>query len=163
MNAQLRKFWEARSPRDRAIVAALAVVLGALAYCLLVYSATRARPQLQSRVLALRSDAASLDRQAAEIEKLRVLPALAPSQTDLRTLIQAQAGSAGIGSALVRIDAQDANRVQVVFGAIAFANWLNWVVSLNSQHIRLDTCRIEAMSKPGLVSITATFVRAQKQ
>jgi len=92
MNAQLRKFWEARSPRDRAIAAALIAVLGALAYCLLVYSATRVRPQLQSSVLALRSDAALLDKQAAEIEKLRALPALAPSQTDLRTLISPKPG-----------------------------------------------------------------------
>ena len=163
MNAQLRKFWEARSPRERAIVAVVAALLGALVYCLLVYSMTRSRPQLRASVLALRSDAALLDRQASEIERLRTMPAPVASQTDLRTLIQAQAGSAGLASALVRIEAPEANRVQVVFGAIAFPDWLNWVVSLNSQHIRLDTCRIEALTKPGLVSITATFVRTQKQ
>ncbi len=81
----------------------------------------------------------------------------------MRTLIQAQAGSAGLASALVRIDAPDANRVQVVFGAVAFPDWLNWVATLNSQNIRVETCRIEALSKPGLVSVTATFVRAGRQ
>lgn len=163
MNTQWRKFWEARSPRERAVVGAMAALLGVLVYCVLVYSATRARPQVRSSVLALRSDAALLDKQAAEIDKLRALPAPPSSQTDLRTLIQAQAGSSGLASALVRIEAPEPNRVMVVFGAVAFPDWLNWVVSLNSQQIRLDTCRIEVLSKPGLVSVTATFVRAQKQ
>ena len=61
----------------------------------------------------------------------------------------------------MRIDALDANQVQVVFGAVAFADWLNWVAGLQSQHVRLNACRIEALSTPGLVSVTGTLVRAR--
>ncbi|MGH8864757.1 MAG: type II secretion system protein GspM, partial [Burkholderiales bacterium] len=92
---------------------------------------------------------------------LRAAPAASVSQTDLRTLVQAQAGVAGLSRALVRIDAPDANQVVVVFGAVAFADWLNWVASLKSQQVRLDACRVEALSTPGLVSVTATLVRAK--
>jgi general secretion pathway protein M len=145
------------------IVAILAVIVIVVLYVSLLYSASRARPQLRSSVLSLHADAARLEQQAGEIERLRALPPPAASQTDLRTLIQAQAASAGIVSALVRIDAPEANRVQVVFGAVAFPDWLNWVVTLNSQNIRLETCRIEALSKPGLVSVAATFFRAGRQ
>ena len=65
--------------------------------------------------------------------------------------------------ALVRIDAPDANQVKVDFGALPFADWLAWVASLQAQQVRLDTCRIEALSTPGLVSVTATLVRAKPQ
>ena len=163
MKERLRQLWQARAPRERLIIVMLAVVVVGMLYVCLLYSANRARPQLGASVLSLRADAVRLERHAGEIERLRTASPPAVSQTDLRTLIQVQAGSAGLASALVRIDAPEANRVQVVFGAVPFPGWLNWVVALNSQNIRLETCRIEALSKPGLVSITATFVRAGRQ
>ncbi len=163
MRAQLRTLWESRAPRERMVVAALAVVLGAALYLWLVQSADRARVQLRTTVTTLRAQATRLEQQAVELERLRGAPATPASQTDLRTLVQAQAGAAGLARALARIDAPDANQVQVVFGAIAFADWLNWVASLQSQQVRLDACRIEALSMPGLVSVTATFIRAKQQ
>lgn len=163
MRARLRKAWESRAPRERVVIAALAVVLAAALYLLLVQSAGRARAQLHTSVTTLRAQAARLEQQAAELERLRAAPAISASQTDLRTLVQAQAGAAGLSRALVRIDAQDADQVVVVFGAVAFADWLNWIAGLKSQHVRLDACRIEALSTPGLVSVTATLVRAKPQ
>lgn len=163
MRAQVRKLWESRAPRDRAIIAAMAVVLGVALYAALVQTASRARKQLSTSVTTLRAQAANLDRQAVELERLRAAPVVSASQTDLRTLVQAQAGEAGLSRALVRIDALDADQVVVVFGAVAFADWVNWIGALNSQHVRLDTCRVEALSTPGLVSVTATLVRAKPQ
>ena len=163
MRTRLRRLWESRAPRERAIIAALAVMLGAVLYVWLVQSAERARVQLHTSVTTLRAQAARLERQAAELERLRATPATPASQTDLRTLVQAQAGAAGLSRALVKIDASDADQVVVVFGAVAFADWLNWVASLKSQQVRLDTCRIEALSTPGMVSVTATLLRAKHQ
>lgn len=142
------------------IILVLSVAIVAILYVILLVSANRARPQLRASVLSLRTDASRLEQQAAEVERLRTVRPPVASQTDLRTLIQAQAGSAGLAGALVRIDAPEANRVEVVFGAVAFPDWLNWVVALNTQGIRLETCRVEALSQPGLVSVTAAFVRA---
>ena len=68
-------------------------------------------------------------------------PAISASKTDLRTLVQAQAGAAALSRALVRIDAPDADQVVVVFGAVAFADWHNWIAGLKSQHVRLDAGR----------------------
>ena len=163
MKAQLRGLWEARSPLERAIIAALAVILGAALYVGLVQSAERARKQLRTNVTALRVQATRLDQQAIELGRLRGAPPISASQTDLRALVQAQADSAGLSQALVRIDATNADQVVVVFGALAFADWLNWIVGLKSQHVRLDACRIEALSAPGLVSVTATLTRAKPQ
>ena len=161
MRARLRKAWESRAPRERAIIAALAVILGAVLYVWLVQSAGRARAQLRTSVMTLRAQAARLDRQALEYGRLRAAPAPTASHTDLRTLVQARVDAAGLSRALVRIDALDANQVKVVFGALPFADWLAWVASLQALQVRLDACRIEALSTPGLVSVSATFTRAQ--
>jgi len=163
MRAQLRKVWESRAPQERTIIAILTMVLGAALYFWLVQSGGRAHTRLRASVTTLRSQAARLEQQAAELERLRATPATPASQTDLRALVQAQAGAAGLSRALVKIDAPDANQVVVVFGAVAFADWLNWVTSLKSQQVRLDTCRIEALSTPGMVSVTATLLRAKHQ
>jgi len=163
MRARLRKAWESRAPRERMVIVTLAMVVAAALYFLLVQSAQQARAQLRSGVTTLRVQAVRLEQQAAELQRLRTAPAISASQTDLRTLVQAQADTAGLSRALVRIDAPDADQVVVVFGAVAFADWLDWIAGLTSQHIRLDACRIEALSTPGLVSVTATLVRARPQ
>lgn len=163
MKAQLRKAWESRAPRERAVIAALAALLGVILYGWLVQSAGQARVQLRTSVTTLRAQAVRLDQQALEYRRLRVAPAATVSPSDLRTLVQAGVGDAGLARALVRIDAPDADQVVVVFGAVAFADWLNWIAGLKSQHVRLDACRIEALSTLGLVSVTATLVRAKRQ
>jgi len=160
---QLREVWESRAPRERAIIAALAALLGAVLYVWLVQSAGQARVQLRASVTTLRAQAVRLDRQALEYGRLRVAPAVTASPTDLHTLVQARVGDAGLARALVRIDATDADQVVVVFGSLAFADWLNWIDGLKSQQVRLDACRIEALSTPGLVSVTATLARAKRQ
>jgi len=163
MKARLRKLWESRSPRDRVLIAVLAAVVGAVLYLVLVQSAYRARAQLGSSVSVLRAQALRLDADANELARARAAPAAPAPQTDLRTQMQAQAGAAGLARALLRIDARDADQVQVVFGSVAFADWLAWVATLQAQHIRLDTSRIEALTTPGLVSVTATLTRAKSQ
>jgi type II secretory pathway component PulM len=145
------------------IMMILAAVIGAALYVWLVQSGSRAHRQLSASVATLRAQVALLPQQAAEIERLRATPAKATSaeaQTDLRGLVEAQAGAAGLTRALVKIDAPDANQVVVVFGAVAFADWLRWVEELKARQIRLDSCRIEALTTPGMVSATATLLRA---
>lgn len=163
MNAQLRKLWESRSPRDRLVIAVLAAVVGVALYFLLAQSAYKARAQLGKSLVTLRAQALRLNADAAEIERLRAVPAPPTSKTDLRTLVQARAETAGLARALVRLDAPDANQVQVVFGAVAFSEWLAWVAALQGEHIRMDTSRIEALATTGMVGVTATFVRARAQ
>ena len=163
MTAQLRKAWAARAPRERTILLALALTLAAVIYVWVVLATEHARVELRGGIKTLRAQAVHLEQQAAEFERLRAAPPVAAAQTDLRALVQAQAGAAGLSSALVKIDAPDADQVLVVFGAVPFADWLNWVSSLQAQHVRLDACRIEALALPGMVSVSATLLRAKAQ
>lgn len=161
MRARLRKAWGSRAPRERVVIAVMAALLGIALYVWLVQSAARARVQLRTSVATLRTQAHGVEQQAAELARLRAAPAISASPTDLRTLVQARAGAAGLARELLRIDAQDTDQVVVAFGAVAFADWLDWIAGLASQQVRLDACRIEAQSTPGLISVTATLVRAK--
>jgi general secretion pathway protein M len=163
MKPRLLKIWESRSPRDRLVIAILAAVVGAALCFWLAQSAYRARAQLGASLTVLRAQAADLNLDASELVRVRAVPAPPASQTELRTLVQARAEAAGLARALLRIDAPEANQVQVVFGAVSFPEWLAWVASLQVEHIRMDTGRIEALSTPGMVGVTATFTRARPQ
>ena len=160
MIGRLQGLWHTRTLRERRVLLILAILVAVALYVSLLAMAVKARPQLRTNVLSLRADAAQLEDFASELERLRTARAPVSSQTDLRTLVQAQADSSGIAGMLVRIDVQDRDRVQVVFGAIPFADWLNWVLALNVQNIRLETCRVEALAQPGLTSATAVLVRS---
>lgn len=161
MKATLRTAWESRAPRQRLIIAVLAVLSGLVLYALLLHSASQARTQLRSSAPMLREQAARLDRQALEYGRLRAAPAATASPADLRALVQARISGAGLAGALTRIEAADANQVTVAFGALPFADWLAWVASLQAQQVRLDSSRVEALATPGVVSVTATFARAR--
>ena len=159
MRAQLRKAWESRTPRERAVLAALGGVLLAILLVSLVQTATHARSRLRPSVMALQGQLARLDQQAREIERLRAGPQATVSQSDLRSLVQSQIG-AELSRALVRIDAPDPDRVEVEVGAVAFPDWLHWVAGLKAQNVHVAASRIEALAPPRLVSGTATLVRA---
>jgi general secretion pathway protein M len=163
MKARLLKIWESRSPRDRMVIVVLAVLVGAVCFLWLTQSAYRARTQLGASLSVLRAQATRLNLDATELERARAVPAPPASQTELRALVQARAEAAGLARALLRIDAPEPNQVQVVFGAVSFPEWLAWVASLQVEHIRLDTGRIEALSTPGMVGVTATFTRPRPQ
>jgi len=158
MREVARKAWKSRTPRERAVLAALGVVLAAAFLVSVIQTATHARSRLRPSVTALRSQLARLDQQAREIERLRASPPVATSDSDLRALVQAQIG-AELSRALVRIDARNPDEVEVAFGAVPFDKWLGWIAGLKGQQVRVASSRIEALTTPGLVSVTATLVR----
>lgn len=163
MKAALHRAWESRPPRQRVVIVVLAAVLGIALYAWLVSSAWQARAQLLTSVTALRAQATILDQQSIEYGRLRAAPRASASTTDLRTLVQARVEAAGLARALARLDAPDADQVVVVFGAVAYADWLGWIAGLQSQQVLLDACRIEALAAPGMVSVTATLARPKPQ
>lgn len=161
MKERLRNFWTSRPPRERMVIAALAALVSIVLYLWLVQSAMQARTQLGSSVTRLKAQALRLDRDAAELARVRAAPVAPAPQNDLRAQVQEQAKAVGLADTLLRIEARNPNQVQIVFGSVVFADWLAWIATLQSQQIRLDTTRIEALSTPGLVSVTATLTRAR--
>ena len=160
MSARLRALWALRTTRERTVIAAVAALAGAVLLLWLVVAATRGRAELRASVTALRGEALRLDRDAAEIERLRAAPPVSASHSDLRPLVEAQCNGAGVGGAVVRVEAAGPDQVSVVFGAVAFADWLSLLQRLEAVHVRLESSRIEALAATGMVGVTATFTRA---
>jgi type II secretory pathway component PulM len=161
MKTQLRKLWESRSPRERSIITVFSMALGIILYMAIVLSAAQARRPLRAQVAMLRSQAAYLEQQTLEYERLRLVAGVTASSTNLHTLVQTRIETAGLSSSLLRIDNLNEDQVVVVFGAVAFADWLALIDGLQTQKIRLDTCRIEALSASGLVNVTGTLSRTR--
>ena len=159
MKTKLRTLWKSRSPRDRKIIIALLVIVFTLVYAELLYSTEQSRASLRSNVMTLRAQAAHLDAQAIEYHQLLATAPMTISPTDLAVLLQERVNDAGLSSALQRMDTLDPNQVVATFAAIAFVDWLHWIIELKTQHIRVASCRIEALSTPGLVNVTVTLVR----
>ena len=145
------------------MIAILAVAIIVLLYLGLLSAAGSARTRLASSVSTLAAQAHRLERDADELQRLRTQAQTTAAQGDLRKLVEAQAGAAGLSRALQKIDGIDAYQLKVVFGAVAFSDWLGFVAGLEAQHVRLDACRIEALTTPGLVSVSATLLRARQQ
>ena len=161
MNAAWEKIWNHRSPREKAVIVWAALIVAILAYLCLLQSAGQARTKLRASIATLQGQAARLNAHVAEYEALRSAPPAPRSTTDLRVLLDARIRDAGLSAALVRIETVQSNQVRVVFGAVPFADWLAWVVNLRAQQVRIEQTRIEALSSPGMVSVTATFTRSR--
>ncbi len=161
MIASFRAYWTSRTPGQRAAIIVPAVVAAGLLYFALVQWAGEARARLCTAVATLQGEAAQLEQHAREIEKLRSRPPQPASRTDLRTLVQTQAEAAGLAHNIVRLDAPDANHVTIALGAVSFAQWVSWISGLQAHQVRLESCRIEALSGPGLASVSATLVRGR--
>lgn len=159
MKTQLRKIWESRAPRERTVITVAAALIGVALYGWLMQAGGQAYTQLRTRVTALQSQTTRLEQQAIELEHLRATPVKSTSQTDLHTLVHAHANATGLSRSLVKIEAPDADQVIVTFGAVAFPDWLDWIASLKAQQVRIDSCRIAALSTPGMVSVTAALLR----
>ncbi|HXC40599.1 MAG TPA: type II secretion system protein GspM [Burkholderiales bacterium] len=148
-----------RSPRERKALMLLGCALAVALYAVFAIYAQQAGTQLRARVAALRVHAATLEQQAAEYGRLRAQSAPQAPGGDLRVQVQAQTEAAGLARALTRLDPAGANQVQFAFGAVSFSDWLAWQKRLEALSIRVDNCRIEALSTPGLVSVSGSLGR----
>lgn len=141
------------------MIAAATFGLGLVFYAWLLQDTVQARRQLIPAVGQLRAQAVRQGTQADEIARLRTMPASPPSATDLRQLVQRQLDASGLARSLVSMELVDAHQVKLVFGSVAFADWLAWADAMQAQQLRLAAVRIEAQPVDGQVSVTATLER----
>lgn len=159
MKRALVSWWRSRSPAERRLIVAVALGAGLALHGWLLLSTVRARRQLIPAVVELQAQALRQNAQTDEIVKLRALPPPSASATDLRQLVQHQLDADGLGRSLVSNELVDAQHVKLVFGSVAFADWLAWADRMQAQHLRFAAVRIEAQPTRGQVSVTATLER----
>lgn len=164
LTAPLRLLWLRRAPRERKLVMYGSLLLFLLLYIWLMQAGSTARSTLQQSVAGLRSAAALMEQQAGELEQLRMASPPAVADAALLPLLpslQESAAQAGLGELLLQGEVLAADQVALTFGAIPFATWLRWIDTLRAQNIRVVSARIETLSAPGLVSVTATLARPE--
>jgi type II secretory pathway component PulM len=159
MKHALSRLWAARSPREHRLIAVTAICLGLALYAWLLQATTQARLRLLPAVAQLRAEAIRQGEQADEIVRLRAMPPLPRSTTDLRQLVQRQVDVSGLTRSLVSIELVDAHRVKLAFAGVAFADWLALADAMRAQQLRFAAVRIESRSAPGQVSVAATVER----
>lgn len=159
----VRNQWRARSPREQQLLAITTTVMVASLTLWLLISGQSAVNALHGSLPALRMQAETVERQASELERLRLLPAPAASAASLLPMVQEMAIIAGLADTLSSLDALDSDRVVVVFGTIAFPMWIDWLHTLSLQGIRVEHITMETLLTPGLVSTRATLLRAGTQ
>lgn len=160
MRPWLRNYWAAWMPWQRATTIIFAIISVIVLYIWFIYSANEARARLNDKVGMLLGQQVLMEQHASEIERLRANPTPAASQTDLRTLVNRQIDAAGLANNLTRLDVQDNNQIQVIFGAISLRDWIAWVKALQSQYVRIEACQIKALSTPGMVGVTVKLTRS---
>lgn len=159
MKKLLTQWWMSRSPQERRMLAVAVLCLTVVLYAWFLQTTTHARQRLLPAVTRLQAQTILQSKQVDEIKRLRAMPAASASTTDLRALVQRQAEASGLTKSLVSVELLDAHHVKLVFGSVAFADWLTWADIMQAQHLRFAAVRIETQSVPGQVSVTATLER----
>lgn len=155
-----KRHWDGRAARERRVIALGALALAPLlAYFMMWQPAHVANAKLRSSVPAMRVQAALLRAQAAEAETLRHHPRPAVLDANaLKTAVEESALRHQMRDALTSLDVQQPNAVRITLAAVSFAQWLNWLHSLQQeQHIRAEAVGIAALPQPGMVKINATL------
>lgn len=155
----LTMWWTARSAADRRVLLALVAGVGVALFVWLLQATVQSRARLLPAVTELRAQADRQGAQADEIERLLALPPSPVSATGLRPLVQHQVDASGLAKSLVSVELVDAQHVKLVFGSVAFADWLLWADAMQAQHLRFAAVRIEAQPVRGQVSVTTTVER----
>jgi general secretion pathway protein M len=153
-----RDLWQRRSPGERR-----ALAFGAGAAALLIFVAfvwlplERARARLEREVPELRATIAELDRDAAEVKRLRSMPAVAKDAgTPLAALA---AGSVAVPPG-TRLTLVDPRHVRLAGDDASFGAILDWLGSTApAQGLRVEGARIEALAAPGRVRADLTLAR----
>jgi general secretion pathway protein M len=157
----LAALWYSRSPRERSLVSAGLVVLGAmLAIAVVWLPLERARARLDVELPQLRASVAALQRDADEVRRLKAMPATVPANpAPLATVMAANAWSREMPG--VQLSVPDEKHVRIAAADVSFTALLDWLATARAAHgLRVESARIDALPLPGRVRIELTLARS---
>ena len=112
----------------------------------------RQRARLSAELPKLRASIAGLERDAAEVKRLRQLPDTAGARRGSVANSLATLATNGGGLAGAQISILDDKRVKVAGSDLAFGALLEWLRNAQSTHaMRVESARIEALPVAGRV------------
>ncbi|MEA5097977.1 MAG: type II secretion system protein GspM [Burkholderiaceae bacterium] len=147
-------YWEARSTRERLILAAGAtvVILGIL-YPLLIDSALSGRERMEQRLPQLRQQAALMQGMAREVTALS--GKAAPAATLTKQDIEATLAGKALRAQSVAV-ASDTVRLQL--SSASYPALLGWLEQMQkSSQLTVIEAKVVALEQPGMVDVTLTL------
>ncbi|APV50427.1 hypothetical protein BWI17_12410 [Betaproteobacteria bacterium GR16-43] len=147
----MNAFWAARTPSERTTL----LVGGTLAAILLLVALVwlpleRSRVRLTNEIPRLSASIATMERQAAEVARVRSLPALR-GQTPNTALGEVTA-ALGKGIPSAQVSALDDKRVRILGTDVPYGALLETVATAQAAHgLRVDSARIDALPVAGRV------------
>lgn len=153
MARALRSFWQARSARERMVLAIGAVLVAVLASYGGLWRPLRADlERLADQLPRMRAQATQVKQAAEEIARLRGrAPAGAIERNQLAALLRRLAADHNLPTPALIADA-DTARVQATFERVGFDAWLAWIDELHRAHrVVVTSARVSALDRPGMV------------
>ena len=148
-----RARWSALGARERRVLAALAALLGAVFFYVLVWSPVQSGlAGAHARLAAAQVQLAQVREQAALVAKVRNAPSVAPPATPAAAVEQA-AEKHGLRGQLKRVEAEGAGRVRVQLEGVSFSALTAWLAELQQQSgLRAESATLERHATPGAVN-----------
>jgi type II secretory pathway component PulM len=152
--------WRARPERERSLLGAGALVIGVMLYVGLVWvPLERLRTRLAADLPVLRASIVSLERDAAEVKRLRATPSSIPQhRLPLASLMAANAWGRELPG--VQVTIPDDRHVKLSGADMPFTALLDWIATAQAAHgLRVESARIDALAAPGHVRAELTLAR----
>jgi general secretion pathway protein M len=162
--AELRERWQARAPRERAViggaVAALAVAV-LWAYVWVPIEADRAR--LVETLPRLRVAAQALAHEAADVDRLRAAARARGAAGSSQDAIEATLKASGLGDSYAGVTALGDGRVQVNLRATPFDALARALAQLAEAHgLAVERITLKTSGEPGKVQVESLVLRAAR-
>lgn len=153
-------FFATRSPRERRVL-----TLGALLAAILLVATLawlpleRLRTRLAAEIPVLSASVAAMRRQAAEVERVRPLPATTPATlAPLASLVATGALTRSLPGAQATL--ADGRRLRLSAADAAYGSLLESVATAQSVHgLRVESARVEALAGSGRVRAELVLAR----
>ena len=163
MKQTWNEFWQARNPRERAILSYGGVfLLLAMLYGLAWLPISEGRKKLSANLPQLRADVAQMRTNAQEITDLQANgprpPGTGAASADVRQAAESGLQGANIRDKVSAIDRVDAQRVRITLNGTPFDVLLMFLGDMQSQRrLRVETLQIQA-TEAGRVKGSVTLV-----
>ena len=148
------RIWLGIAPARRTLAAVVVGVAALVFLLLLSVESQRSRARLDEQLPKLRASIAALERDAAEVKRLRSIPVVATGAAGQQTpgAPLATLATNGGGLAGAQIAVLDNRRVKVSGGDVGFGALLEFLQNAQATHgMRVESARLEALPAPGRV------------
>lgn len=159
----IKAFWNERAPRERLILALLALVLGiAIVFLVLIEPAATGIKRLERGLPQARTQAAQLDTLLSEVKSLKARAQVATvSAQEARGAIEKSLAAAGLkASRIVPLSDGD---IQLTFANVSFSTWATWLAATERElGARTTSVVANGNATPGNVDVELALRLARR-